>query len=215
MSYLSFSGMRCFWEKISKDWKVSVSPSDDWSLRGRRHREGRKVRERKGFHLRCSFTSPTQPSCITSLYLRWFPMSNLVFLLLVDNHDNANSNNLFFLFKLLLDPETLLSVGCPSSYKSSWGGISKLWSHEKSPKWMEWILAHFLSTHCLFSPPGFKPMSFLCCFPVTLYQKFSLAHILIHSTLSSFFPLLTCSSAWNAVPPCFWMYSFTFWFLLD
>lgn len=141
--------------------------------------KGEKVGERKGSHLRCSFTSPMQPSCITSLYLRWFPMSNLVFLLFVDNHDNANPNNLFFLFKLLLDPETLLSVGCPSSYKSSWGGISKLWSHEKSPKWMEWILAHFLSTHCLFSPPGFKPMSFLCCFPVTLYHKFSLAHILI------------------------------------
>lgn len=108
----------------------------------------------------------------------------LIFLLFVGNRDNANSSTLSFLFKLILDPETSPSAGCTNSYKSSWGGISKLRSHEKSPVWMEWILAHCLSAHCLCSPPHFNPVSFLCCF---LSQCTISSHLRI-STYTQHFP---------------------------
>lgn len=51
-----------------------------------------------------------------------------IFLLFFGNCDHANSNNLLFLFKLILDTET---SRCTNSYKSTWIAMCELKIYEK------------------------------------------------------------------------------------
>ena len=142
-------------------------------------------REKKDSIYRCSFASPRQPS-LSHRYARsgslWI---SLVFLLFVGKQDKAKSNNLFILFKLILDPETSPSATCLNSYKSSWGvmscGLMKVVLCQWNGFW------HVLSIHCLCSPHHFNPSA-----PCAVF--------LSHHTVSS--PLHVSSYTQHFPPSC-------------
>ena len=70
-------------------------------------------------------------------YLKYgFLWITLIFLLFFGNYDNANFNNFFFLFKLMIEPKTSPYSSGPNFCQLSWVGGSELKSHGKSLLWM-------------------------------------------------------------------------------